>query len=167
MVYEIKSYWFHTLDTEIHLHYLGFTCLTGSVKLTVSMVSSTLRTLPKKSVIRTLPGLLRNRSVRWPGVDTHWLLGQTLNCEHKKQATTVTNLFKKTKLQSYLEIHNIGLKYCKNNEHLHRKVAFCQCITAGVLQLKKKPKSSIIRPLLVGCWRLVASKVLAYELLFR
>lgn len=50
----------------------------------------------------------------------------------------MTNLFKKTKLQSYLEIHNIGLKYCKNNGHLHRKVAFCQCITAGVLQVKKK-----------------------------
>lgn len=121
------------------------------------MVSSTLRTLPKKSVIRTLPGLLRNRSVRWPGVDTHWLLGQTLNCEHKRQATTMTNLFKKTKLQSYLEIHNIGLKYCKNNEQLHRQVAFCQCITAGVLQIKKKPKSSITRSLLVGSWRLVKS----------
>lgn len=63
----------------------------GSVKLTVSMVSSTLRTLPKKSVIRTLPGLLRKRSVRWPGVDTHWLLGHTLNCEHAKPAKDISD----------------------------------------------------------------------------
>lgn len=93
MVYKMKYYWFPTLDTKMHLPHLCSTCLTGSGKLTVSMVSSTLRTLPKKSVIRTLPGLLRKRSVRWPGVDTHWLLGHTLNCEHTKQANTMTNLF--------------------------------------------------------------------------
>lgn len=60
--------------------YLGSTCVMAPVRLMVSLVSSTLRTLPKKSVMRTLPGSLRKRSVRWPGVDTHWLLGQTLNC---------------------------------------------------------------------------------------
>lgn len=52
----------------------------GAVKLIVAIVISTLRTLPKKSVMSTLPGSLWNRSVRWPGVDTHWLLGHTLNC---------------------------------------------------------------------------------------
>lgn len=61
----------------------------GSVKLTVSMVISTLRTLPKKSVMRTLPGSLRKRSVRWPGVDTHWLLGQTLNCGRTQNTSSV------------------------------------------------------------------------------
>ncbi|KAG7265432.1 hypothetical protein CRUP_008148 [Coryphaenoides rupestris] len=36
----------------------------GLVKLMVSVVISTLRTLPKKSVMRTLPGSLRNRSTQ-------------------------------------------------------------------------------------------------------
>lgn len=46
---------------------------------TVSVVISTFRTLPKKSVIKTLSGFLLNRSVRCPGVDTHKLLGHTWN----------------------------------------------------------------------------------------
>lgn len=115
---------------EIHQHYLWCTCLTGSVKLTASMVSSTLRTLPKKSVIRTLPGLLRKRSVRWPGVDTHWLLGHTLNCEHTKQPKTMTCIFSSTdeilneknpQIYSIYQIYTIASHVFNEKEESHEK----------------------------------------------
>lgn len=70
----------------------------GAVKLIVAIVISTLRTLPKKSVMSTLPGSLWNRSVRWPGVDTHWLLGHTLNCNtntRKEQKNKKSRLMEK------------------------------------------------------------------------
>lgn len=81
LIFEKKNHRGEDLKANKPTH-LDSTCATGSVKLIASMVSSTLRTLPKKSVMRTLPGSLRKRSVRWPGVDTHWLLGHTLNCGH-------------------------------------------------------------------------------------
>lgn len=81
--------------------YFSSNGLMGLVKLMVSMVISTLRTLPKKSVMRTLPGSLRNRSVRWPGVDTHWLLGHTLNWGNKERNKKLGAPFAHQNLNKY------------------------------------------------------------------
>lgn len=72
--------------------------------------------------------------MRWPGVDTHWLLGHTLNCERTNQPQTMTGIFRGTdEILNEKEVYNIYQIYItaspvKEKEESHEKEVSMHCL---------------------------------------